>query len=265
MNLTKIRIKMITQKTKEEIESLREGGKRLALVLDEMRKIVSPGVSLRELNSLGEKIIREGGDTPSFLNYKPDGAPRAYPASICISVNDEIVHGIPNEGDRVLEEGDIVTLDAGVTHNGMIVDAAITVPVGEVSLELTKLMDVTRGARDAGIQAAHAGARIGDISNAIEEYVKPHGFSIYKELVGHGVGYSVHEDPYIPNFGKKGVGTELSVGNVLAIEPMFGLGSDQITLDGDGYTYRTKDGSASAHFEHTIVITEDGPEVLTAL
>jgi len=256
---------MISQKSKEEIELLREGGRRLAFVLDELKKKVAPGVSLESLNTLGEKIIREGGDVPAFLDYQPDGAPRPYPASICISVNEEIVHGIPNEGGRLLREGDIVTLDAGLTHKGMIVDAAITVPVGEVTSELKNLMEVTEGARDAGIKAAVAGAHVGDISNAIEKFIKPHKLAIYKELVGHGVGYSVHEDPYIPNVGKAGAGAELAVGNVLAIEPMVGLGLDNIKLEDDGYTYTTLDGSTSAHFEHTIVITEDGPEVLTEL
>ncbi len=256
---------MITKKSTDEIELLREGGKRLAFVLDELRKKVAPGVSLESLNELGEKIIREGGDVPAFLDYQPEGAPRPYPASICISVNEEIVHGIPNEGGRILKEGDVVTLDAGLTHFGMILDAAITVPVGKIKPEIQKLLDITEGARDAGIEAARAGAKVGDISSAIEEFVRPHGFAIYKELVGHGVGYSVHEDPFIPNFGKAGTGAELSVGNVLAIEPMLGLGLDNIKLGDDGYTYVTTDGSTSAHFEHTIVITEDGPEVLTKL
>lgn len=256
---------MITQKTKGEIKILREGGKRLAFVLDELSKRVTSGVGLKELNDFGEKLIKEKGDKPAFLNYQPEGAKRPYPASICISVNDEIVHGIPNESRRKLKDGDIVTLDAGLIHRGLVVDAAVTVPVGEVNDKIMKLMEITRGARDAGIAVAKSGARVGDISNAIENFVKPHGFVIYKELVGHGVGYSVHENPYIPNVGKKGTGEKLSVGNVLAIEPMLGLGSDTIILSDDGWTYRTKDASLSAHFEHTIAVTEEGPEVLTKI
>ncbi len=254
----------ITYKTKEEIETLKEAGKRLFFVLNSLKDQVAPGVSLDDLNTLGESLIREKGDEPAFLNYTPHGATRPYPASICISVNDEIVHGIPNEGGRVLEEGDIVTLDAGLVHNGMYVDSAITVPVGAVSDEAKKLMEVTKNALLEGIEAALEGNRVGDISHAIESYVKKNSsFSIFKELVGHGVGYAVHEDPYVPNVGKKGTGEVLKEGMVIAIEPMLGVTSGEIVMDEDGYTYKTDDGCLSAHFEHTVAITKDGPLVLT--
>jgi methionyl aminopeptidase len=254
---------MITQKTKEEIETLREAGRRLASLLNVLQEQTKVGVSLRELNSIGEKIILDGGDIPSFLNYQPDGARRPYPASICISVNDEIVHGIPTESERIIQDGDVVTLDAGLTHKGLIVDSAITVAVGNVDARVKLLLETTKQALMKGIEQARVGNRVGDISSAIESYVRPSGFSIYKELVGHGVGYAVHEEPYIPNTGEAGTGIKLVEGMVIAIEPMLGLGSDKITLAKDGYTYKTKDGSISAHFEHTIAITEEGPIILT--
>lgn len=254
---------MIRPKTHEEIEVLREAGRRLATVLHTLKDKVAPGMAIAELDALGERLIREGGDMPAFLNYTPEGAPRAYPASICISVNDEIVHGIPTEGGRVLEEGDIVTLDAGLVHKGLIVDSAITVPVGVVDTERRHLMDITEKSLYKGIEQAVIGNHVGDISEAIESFVAPTGLSIFKELVGHGVGYEVHEDPYVPNTGKAGTGPELVEGMVIAIEPMLGTGSDKIVTADDGYTYMTSDGSMSAHFEHTIAITKDGPRILT--
>lgn len=254
---------MIRPKTTEEIAILREGGKRLAFILRELEKATKPGVSTADLNDLGAKLIAEGGDTAAFLNYQPGGAKRPYPASVCISVNDEIVHGIPNEKPKILQEGDIVSLDAGLVHKGLITDSAITVPVGKIDEVSKKLLEVTEKALNVGIAAAHAGATTGDIGAAIEKFVKPSGFSIVDELCGHGVGYEVHEDPQIPNFGIRGRGAWLPVGAVVAIEPMLNLGTKRIVLDSDGYTYRTKDGKRSAHFEHTIVITETGAEVLT--
>ncbi|PIP87147.1 type I methionyl aminopeptidase [Candidatus Campbellbacteria bacterium CG22_combo_CG10-13_8_21_14_all_36_13] len=254
---------MIRPKTKEEIQILREAGKRLYFVLQKLKEKSVEGVFLRDLDALGESMIRSGGDIPSFLNYTPEGANRPYPSSICISINDEIVHGISSESERVLRDGDVVTLDAGLTHKGLIVDSAITVVVGSVSDKVQKLLDVTERSLYKGIDQAKIGNHIGDISYAIEQFVKPYGFSIYKELVGHGVGYEVHEAPYVPNVGKAGTGPILEDGMVIAIEPMVGLGFDKIVLAKDGYTYKTADGSISAHFEHTIAITNDGPIILT--
>jgi methionyl aminopeptidase len=255
---------MITIKTKEEIAILREGGKRHAEILRQLAAMVRPGIHSQELEDAARKLIAEGGDKPAFLNYRPGGAKRPYPAALCVSLNDEIVHGIPNETDKVLKEGDIVSLDLGLTHKGMITDASVTVPVGEISPELEELIEVTHKALNAGIKAAKGGKRVGDISNAIELIAAPYKYGVVEELAGHGVGYDVHEDPYIPNIGDSGKGEILKPGMVLAIEPMFNLGTKDIKLDEDGYTYRTADGSPSAHFEHTIVITKSGAEVITA-
>jgi len=255
---------VITIKKKEEIEILREGGKRHAYILGEVVKAAVSGVTTSALDELAYRLIKEGGDTPAFLQYKPYGAKRPYPASLCVSVNDEIVHGIPNETPKTLKEGDIVSLDLGLSHKGLITDMAVTIAVGEVSRDAKKLLKVTEEALTAGIKAAQAQGFVGDIGFAIESVIKPHGFGIVRELAGHGVGYKVHEDPYVPNFGQKGTGERLLPGMVIAIEPMVNLGGEEITLDDDGYTYRTKDGSLSAHFEHTILITEKGAEILTS-
>ncbi len=248
-------------KKPKEIEFLREGGKCLSYVLREVAKAVRPGVTTASLDALAEKLILEAGNIPSFKNYQPYGADFPFPASICISVNDEIVHGIP--GKRVLREGDIVGLDLGVTHKGMITDSAITVAVGAVSEDIDRLMKRTREALEAGIKAARGGATIGDIGAAIEKVAKKEKYGVIQELAGHGVGYKVHEDPYVPNHGKKGTGLKLVPGMVLALEPMFTLGERYIETQEDGYTICTTDGSYSAHFEHTIVITEGEAEVLT--
>lgn len=250
-------------KTADDIAILREGGRRLAEILRTAAAEVRPGVSARSLNDLAEKLITEGGDIPSFLNYAPSGAKRAFPAALCVSVNDEVVHGIPNETNKILKECDIVSLDAGLKHEGLFTDCAITVPVGKIDARARKLIAVTKKALAVGIQAVRAGATTGDIGFAIESFVKPLGFGIVRELAGHGVGYAVHEEPFVPNFGKKGEGIVLKAGMVLAIEPMINESSAGIKLDSDGYTYRTKDGSRSAHFEHTIVVTEKGAEILT--
>ncbi len=256
---------MITIKTPEEIATLREGGKRLAFVLREVAKRAVPGATTLELNDFGQKLIEEGGDKAAFLDYQPAGAKRPYPASICISINDEVVHGIPNENPKTLQEGDIVSIDAGLIHKDLIVDSAITVPVGKVDDTARKLLETTEKALHVGIRAVKTGATTGDIGVAIQTYVEPSGFSIVEELCGHGVGYKVHEDPLVPNFGIKGRGARLPAGAVIAIEPMLNEGTKRIKLDSDGYTYRTKDGKRSAHFEHTIVVTEKGAEILTQL
>ncbi|MCX6751432.1 MAG: type I methionyl aminopeptidase [Candidatus Nomurabacteria bacterium] len=251
-------------KTKEEIKILREGGKRLATVLYKVKEMVKPGISTKDLDDCAAKLIKEMGDEPAFLNYKPEGADFAYPASICVSVNNEVVHGIPNR-NKILQEGDIVSLDLGLKHNGLFTDMALTVPVGEISKASAKLIEVTEKALDVGINAAQGGYRIGDISNSIENFVRPHRYGIVEVLSGHGVGKHIHEDPYVPNFGKANTGAKLVPGMVIAIEPMLNNGTKNVVLDKDGYTFRTADGKKSAHFEHTILITEGEPEILTKI
>lgn len=252
----------ITIKTKEEIEILREGGKRLAFILNEVARKVAPGVSTKELDDYARKLIKERGDEPSFLNYTPKGAKYPYPASLCTSINDEVVHGIPSS-DRILKEGDIVALDCGLKHRGLFTDMAITVPVGKIDSKAKKLLSVTKEALAAGI--AQTGRHIGDIGCVISEVARRYGFSVVRDLTGHGVGYAVHEDPHVPNFGKKGTGEKLVPGMVLALEPMINEGSGEVVLSDDGYTFRTKDGSRNAHFEHTILITEGKAEILTKI
>jgi methionyl aminopeptidase len=256
---------MITIKTKEDIQKLREGGKRHAEILQILKEMVKPGVTAKELDDEAYKLILEGGDTPAFLDYQPQGASRPFPASLCVSINDEVVHGIPNEHEKILKEGDIVTLDLGLIHKGLITDAAITVPVGKISKELEELLTVTEKALHAGIKAAKGGKKVGDVGMAIERLGIGHKYGIIEELSGHGVGYHVHEDPFVPNFGEAGTGETLTPGMVVAIEPMFNLGSRHVVLDSDGYTYRTKDGKPSAHFEHTVLITKGEPEILTKI
>lgn len=248
-------------KNTEEIKLLRESGKRLAHVLRETAKAVAPGVTTGELNALVERLIAEGGDTAPFKGYTPYGAEYPFPGAICISVNDEIVHGIP--GDRVLKDGDVVGLDCGLAHHGLITDSAVSVAVGEVDEEVRILLEKTKEALMAGIRAATCGNRIGDISAAIEAVAKKMNYGNVKELGGHGVGHAVHEEPYVPNWGKAGTGPILKPGMVLALEPMFTLGGSDIMLMPDGYTVVTEDGSYAAHFEHTIVITEGAAEIIT--
>jgi len=254
---------MINIKTKDEIEIMREGGKRHALILSLITKKIGVGISTNFLEDYARSLIEEEGDTASFLNYTPRGAKRPFPAALCVSVNDEIVHGIPNESGKILKEGDIVSIDLGLTHKGLITDSAVTVGVGEIEDEDYKLIEHCREALYLGIKAAKGGFHVGDISHAIESFVKPLGYGLSEGLAGHGVGYSVHEDPFVPNEGKKGTGELLKPGMVIAIEPMITRGSSRITLAKDGYTYKTRDGSNAAHFEHTIAITEGDPVILT--
>lgn len=250
-------------KTKEEIEIIREGGKILAKTMDKIAKFVKPGISTFAIDEYARKIIKENGDIPASLNYKPYGASYAYPAAICISVNNEIVHGIPSKR-KILKEGDIVSLDLLLKHKGLFTDHAVTVPVGKISSRDQKLLDDTKKALEIGIWAARGGATVGDIGHAIETFVyKKYG--IVKELAGHGVGKQIHEDPYVPNYGKEGKGQRLIPGMIIAIEPMLTMGSPRITVAEDDWTIKTADGSKSAHFEHTILITEDEPEILTKL
>jgi methionyl aminopeptidase len=256
---------MIIIKTDEEIAILREGGKRLARILNEIKKKVAPGISAKELDLYAEKLIRDLGDTPAFLNYRPAGVRKPYPASLCVSVNEEVVHGIPKK-EKILEEGDIVSIDLGLNHKGLFTDMAMTVPVGNVSPASKKLLETTEQALDVGISAAKLGSRVGDIGFAIENFVKSGSkYSIVEILAGHGVGREIHEDPFIPNFGKSGTGAPLQKNMVIAIEPMLNMGTKNVKLDKDQYTYRTADGKRSAHFEHTILITENGAEILTKI
>ncbi len=249
-------------KTKEQIEILREGGKRLATILDMVAKKVRPGISALELDAYAEELIHEGGDEPAFKGYQPTHHMAPYPGSLCVSVNNEIVHGIPRS-DVILKEGDIVSLDLGIKHKGLFTDHAVTVAVGKISKKDAELLQVTQEALMVGIQAAKGGARVGDIGFAIQQFVKPYKYGIVRDLSGHGVGVEIHEDPFIPNYGKAGKGELLTPGMVVAIEPMLNLGRDETIVGNDGYTVRTLDGSKSAHFEHTILITEGEAEILT--
>lgn len=257
---------MIVIKTKEEIEILRECGKRLATVLYKVKNIIKPGISTFELNQYAEKLIREYGDEPAFLNYKPEGVNTPYPASLCVSVNEEVVHGIPKK-DKILKEGDIVSIDCGIKHNGLFTDMAITCSVGTVDESSKELMRVTEEALKIGIREAREGKRVGDIGYAIEKFIRSlkYKYGIVEILSGHGVGKYIHEDPFIPNFGKKGTGDKLKEGMVVAIEPMINLGTKNLILDKDEYTFRTADNKKSAHFEHTILITKGEPEILTKI
>ncbi len=249
-------------RTKEERADAIEAGRRFGIILEKVAQSAHAGVSTAELDRLAEKLIREGGDTPPFKGYKIDGASKAYPASLCVSVNDEVVHGIPSES-RILKEGDIVSLDLGLMHKGFIMDSALTIAIGKVSGEVRKLMETTQAALEAAIKAAKVGNRIGDISHATGEAFKGTKFAVVRVLGGHGVGREVHEEPFIPNTGHAGTGPEIVPGMMLAIEPIANLGKASVVLSTDGYTFRTRDGSLSAHFEHTILVEEKGTIVLT--
>jgi methionyl aminopeptidase len=254
---------MIKIKTSEDITLLKESGRRLASVITEIRKAVVPGIKTSLLDDMARELIKKMDDQPAFLNYRPHGSVLAFPAALCVSVNDEIVHGVP--GPRILQAGDIVGLDLGLNHRHRFTDMAITVPVGKISNEAKNMIEATYEALNKGIEACWPGQTIGDIGWSIEQAVKRFGFSVVNDLTGHGVGLAVHEDPIIPNFGRPGKGNILKSGMVLALEPMTTLGSGDIKLGRDGFTLKTKNGSISAHFEHTILITDDGPEILTKL
>ena len=249
-------------KTDAEIALMREAGRITAIVLEILTASVKPGMRTDELDVIAEKEPKRFGAEPSFKGY------RHYPASLCVSVNDEIVHGIPDK--RILLEGDIVSIDYGVKYKGFQGDAARTVGVGKVNAQARKLMEVTEGALKAGIKAAHPGNRLGDISAAIEEYAESRGYTVVREYTGHGIGREMHEDPQIPNTTKsllgmmRGTGPILKKGMTLAIEPMVNIGGWETKQDSNGWTVRTKDGSLSAHFEDTIAITDDEPEILTS-
>ncbi len=248
-------------KNEEEVEIMREGGRRLARILSTLCDAIKPGVTTGELDALAEKLMRDGGDEPALLNYTPEGVATPYPGTLCVSVNDEVVHGIG--GGRVLKEGDIISMDTVIKHNGFFTDSALTVPVGEVDDMAQKLIAVTKEALRIGIAEAREGKTTGDIGYAIEKYVKKQGFVVVEELGGHGVGYGVHEDPHISNYGNRGQGTRLKKGMVIALEPIVNEGTRYIKVLPDRYTYVTKDHKRSAHFEHTIVITDGPAEILT--
>lgn len=256
---------MIKLKTAEEIEKLRIGGQKLANILDILSRDIVPGASSFDLDKKCARLMREAGGKPSFFGYTPYGAHRPYPASLCLSINYEIVHGIPNETEKIIKEGDVVTLDAGLIYEGLYTDHAITLIVGEVDKRVKELVERTREALYAGIKQARIGNTVGDIGDAIQKVAESADLAIMEGLTGHGVGYGVHEDPYIPNYGHRGKGEKLAEGMVIAIEPMFGLGTDEIVVEKDGYTYSTADGSLSAQFEHTVAITDKGPLILTKI
>ncbi len=248
----------VTIKSQHEIELMRESCKILAEVHAKLGEMIEPGISTWDIDAMGEKLIRSYGCVPNFLNYN------GYPASICVSVNDEVVHGIPSK-ERILMEGDIVSLDAGLIYKGYHSDAARTYPVGEVSQEAKQLIEVTRQSFFEGIKHARAGAHLHDISNAIDAYCSKFGYGVVRDLVGHGIGTSLHEDPQIPNFRQWRKGIRLQPGMTLAIEPMITLGTYKVGWLDDDWTVVTMDGSLAAHYENTILITEGEPEILTLL
>ena len=246
-------------KTPEEIELIAEGGKLLRSILNDAAQLVKPGVTTKDLSDFADKQIRKVGGVPSFIGYGEKGNP--FPAALCTSVNDVVVHGIP--GKEVLADGDIVGLDIGMVYRKMYTDTAITVAVGSIDEKKQKLINTTKKALELGIQQAIIGNRTGDIGHAVQTFAEKVGFSVVRDLVGHGVGYDVHEDPQVPNYGKKGTGTKLMDGMVIAIEPMLCTGTYHVYFEPDGWTIRTEDGGLSAHFEHTIAITRKGPRILT--
>lgn len=251
---------MVTLKSKEEIAVMTVGGRMLRDVMSKVAAEAKEGVSLKSLDELAEKLIRQAGATPAFLGYRPHGAGKPYPASICASVNDIIVHAVPTR--YKLRSGDVLKLDFGLRHKGFCLDAAVTVPIGTVSPEAEKLIAATKKALILGIKAAQPGNHLGDIGAAISTYIREKKFDIAQGLTGHGIGRELHEDPSVFNFGKTGSGMELVPGLVIAIEPMVTAGNGKLVQLPDD-SYATADGSLSAHFEHTIAITEKGPVILT--
>ena len=254
---------MTILKNIEDINKLREGGKIIASVLREAASRALPGVKTIELDMLAEKIIREAGGRPSFKNYKTPDDKIPYPASLCVSINEEVVHGVP--GERVLKDGDIVSLDLGMEYKGFYTDSAVTVSVGNTSEQAKKLIETTKKSLNLGVMAVKAGAFTGDVGYAVQSFAEKNGFNVVRKLVGHGLGRKVHEPPEIPNFGVKGKGEILKEGEVIAIEPMITAGRHDIYLDKDWWTWKTKDGSLSAHFEHTIIVTKTGAEIITKI
>lgn len=248
---------MIELKSAREIGLMRAGGHILADVVDHLRETVKPGLSTLEIDEDVEAFIRSRGALPAFKGY------RGFPATVCISINEEVVHGIPSAHRRI-KEGDIVGLDLGCIVEGYYADCAFTLAIGDVPPKVQQLLDITRESLDAAIAECRAGRRLSDVSHAVQAHVERHGFSVVRAFVGHGIGRALHEDPQIPNFGDPGRGPQLRPGMVLAIEPMVTMGSWEVKVLDDGWTAVTRDGSLAAHFEHTIAVTDDGPEVLTS-
>lgn len=245
----------ITIKSPQELDSMRRAGKIVGDTINLLKAAVAPGMTTKDLDKIAYREITRQGAKPTFMGY------HGFPASICTSVNDEIVHGIPSK--RILQEGDIVKVDVGATIEGFIGDAAVSMPVGDVTTEATTLMNDTRISLEEGIKAAQPGGRVGDIGAAVQAYGESRGYGVVREFVGHGVGRFLHEDPQVPNYGQAGLGPLLRVGMCIAIEPMFNLGDWHTKILEDEWTVITADGKLSAHFEHSIAITEDGPEILT--
>ena len=248
---------MIELKSAREIGLMRAGGHILADVVDHLRETVKPGLSTLEIDEDVEAFIRSRGALPAFKGY------RGFPATVCISINEEVVHGIPSAHRRI-KEGDIVGLDLGCIVEGYYADCAFTLAIGDVPPKVQQLLDITRESLDAAIAECRAGRRLSDVSHAVQAHVERHGFAVVRAFVGHGIGRALHEDPQIPNFGDPGRGPQLRPGMVLAIEPMVTMGSWEVKVLDDGWTAVTRDGSLAAHFEHTIAVTDDGPEVLTS-
>lgn len=248
---------MIILKSRQEIEKMRKSNVLVAAILEELKKKIRPGVKTIELDRLSEEMALKRGARPAFKGY------RGYPYSLCTSVNSEVVHGMPSE--RELKEGDIVSLDFGILNDGYYGDAAVTVPVGEIAPAAKRLLRVTEEALHRGIAEVRAGNRIGDISAAIQGHAEAAGFSVVRDLVGHGIGKNLHEDPQVPNYGSSGRGIELKAGMVFAIEPMVNEGTYRVDILRDGWTVVTADGKLSAHFEHSVAITENGPVILSRI
>jgi methionyl aminopeptidase len=248
---------VIELKSAREIALMRTGGHILSEVMDRLREVVKPGLSTLEIDEDVEAFIRSRGALPAFKGY------RGFPATVCISINEEVVHGIPS-AQRRIKDGDIVGLDLGCIVEGYYADCAFTLAIGDVPPKVQQLLDVTRESLDVAIAECRAGRRLSDVSHAVQEHVERHGFSVVRAFVGHGIGRALHEDPQIPNFGDPGRGPQLRPGMVLAIEPMVTMGSWEVKVLDDGWTAVTRDGSLAAHFEHTIAVTDDGPEVLTS-
>jgi methionyl aminopeptidase len=246
---------VIVCKSPAEIERMRAANQLVANVLAELAAMVAAGVTTADLDAEAERLVRAAGAEPAFKGY------RGYPCTLCASVNEQVVHGIPSA--RALAEGDIISLDMGVKLNGFFGDSAVTVPVGHVAPEVTRLLQVTQDALAKGIEQVRLGGRVSDIGHAIQRHVETHGFSVVREFVGHGIGAALHEEPQIANYGEPGRGPRLAEGMVLAIEPMVNMGRAAVKVLADGWTAVTRDGSLSAHFEHTVAVTKSGPRVLT--
>ncbi len=248
---------MIVCRSRAELEKMREAGRLVGEVLTELASRVAPGVTTADLDAIAEKKIAAAGATPAFKGY------HGYPATICASINEEVIHGIPS-GRRELNEGDIISIDVGAVLDGYFGDSAVTLPVGKVSEEAARLLRATEESLYKAIEVVKPGARVSDIGHAVQTHVESYGFSVVREFVGHGIGQKMHEEPQVPNYGEPGRGPRLSEGMVLAIEPMVNAGKPAVKVLSDGWTAVTRDGSLSAHFEHTVAVTADGPWILTA-